>query len=84
MKKSSYSKEEIFDFVKDSLLECDWVSEDEVVSEVCFADLALDYDDLLDLIEDIQEKYQIKVSDDAIDLFNTVDDIVETVYLLLI
>lgn len=81
---SSYSKEDIFVFVKESLLNCEWIFEGDVeLKSRIYHDLILDDCDFSDLVEDIQTEYQIYISEDTSDSWMTVEDIVDSVYSLL-
>jgi acyl carrier protein len=84
MEKNSYSKEDIFAFVKDFLLDCGWISEDEIeLKSRIDQDLVLDDCDFFDLIEDLQDRYHICISDDISASWVTIEDIVASVYSLL-
>ena len=74
------TKEEIFDQIKEMMVEQLGVDEDDVTLEASFADdLDADSLDLVELIMEMEDKFGVKISDEEAQNIKTVNDAVEFV-----
>ena len=71
------AKEEIFDKLKELVVDQLGVEEDEVTMEATMQDdLGADSLDLVDLVMSVEEEFGVKVADEDLENINTVGDIV--------
>ena len=71
------AKEEIFDKLKELVVDQLGVEEDEVTMEVSMQDdLGADSLDLVDLVMSVEEEFGVKVADEDLENIKTVGDIV--------
>ena len=71
------AKEEIFDKLKELVVDQLGVEEDEVTMEASMQDdLVADYLDLVDLVMSVEEEFGVKVADEDLENIKTVGDIV--------
>ena len=71
------SKEEIFDKLKELVVDQLGVEEDEVTMEASMQDdLGADSLDLVDLVMSVEEEFGVKVADEDLENIKTVGDIV--------
>ena len=71
------AKEEIFDKLKELVLDQLGVEEDEVTMEASMQDdLGADSLDLVDLVMSVEEEFGVKVADEDLENIKTVGDIV--------
>lgn len=71
------AKEEIFDKLKDLVVDQLGVEEDEVTMEASMQDdLGADSLDLVDLVMSVEEEFGVKVADEDLENIKTVGDIV--------
>ena len=71
------AKEEIFDKLKELVVEQLGVEEDEVTMEATMQDdLGADSLDLVDLVMSVEEEFGVKVADEDLENIKTVGDIV--------
>ena len=71
------AKEEIFDKLKELVVDQLGVEEDEVTMEASMQDdLGADSLDLVDLVMSVEEEYGVKVADEDLENIKTVGDIV--------
>ena len=71
------AKEEIFDKLKELVVDQLGVEEDEVTMEASMQDdLGADSLDLVDLVMSVEEEFGVKVADEDLENINTVGDIV--------
>jgi acyl carrier protein len=74
------TKEEIFNQIKDMLVEQLGVDEDDVTIEASFADdLDADSLDLVELIMEMEDKFGVKISDEEAEKIKTVRQAVDYV-----
>lgn len=74
------TNEEIFDTIKDMLVEQLGVDEDDVTMEASFADdLDADSLDLVEVIMEMEDKFGVKISDEEAEKIKTVRQAVEYV-----
>ena len=71
------AKEEIFDMLKELVVDQLGVEEDEVTMEATMQDdLGADSLDLVDLVMSVEEEFGVKVADEDLENIKTVGDIV--------
>ena len=71
------AKEELFDKLKDLVVDQLGVEEDEVTMEASMQDdLGADSLDLVDLVMSVEEEFGVKVADEDLENIKTVGDIV--------
>ena len=71
------AKEEIFDKLKELVVDQLGVEEDEVTMEASMQDeLGADSRDLVDLVMSVEEEFGVKVADEDLENIKTVGDIV--------
>ena len=71
------AKEEIFDKLKELVVDQLGVEEDEVTMEASMQDdLGADSLDLVDLVMSVEEEFDVKVADEDLENIKTVGDIV--------
>ena len=71
------AKEEIFDKLKELVVDQLGVEEDEVTMEATMQDdLGADSLDLVDLVMSVEEEFDVKVADEDLENIKTVGDIV--------
>ena len=71
------AKEEIFDKLKELVVDQLGVEEDEVTMEATMQDdLGADSLDLVDLVMSVEEEFGVKVADEDLETIKTVGDIV--------
>lgn len=71
------AKEEIFDKLKELVVDQLGVEEDEVIMEATMQDdLGADSLDLVDLVMSVEEEFGVKVADEDLENIKTVGDIV--------
>ena len=71
-------EEEIFENLKKMISEQFGVEEELIKKESSFMDdLAADSLDIVEFIMNIEEKYGVKISDDEIETFNKVEDVIK-------
>ena len=71
------AKEEIFDKLKELVVDQLGVEEDEVTMEASMQDdLGADSLDLVDLVMSVEEEFGVKVADEDLEIIKTVGDIV--------
>ena len=71
------AKEEIFDKLKELVVDQLGVEEDEVTMEASMQDdLGVDSLDLVDLVMSVEEEFGVKVADEDLENIKTVGDIV--------
>ena len=72
------AKEEIFDKLKELVVDQLGVEEDEVTMEASMQDdLGADSLDLVDLVMSVEEEFGVKVADEDLENIKTVGDIVD-------
>lgn len=72
------AKEEIFEKLKELVVDQLGVEEDEVTMEASMQDdLGADSLDLVDLVMSVEEKFGVKVADEDLENIKTVGDIVD-------
>lgn len=72
------AKEEIFDKLKELVVDQLGVEEDEVTMEATMQDdLGADSLDLVDLVMSVEEEFGVKVADEDLENIKTVGDIVD-------
>ena len=72
------AKEEIFEKLKDLVVDQLGVEEDEVTMEASMQDdLGADSLDLVDLVMSVEEEFGVKVADEDLENIKTVGDIVD-------
>ena len=71
-------EEEIFENLKKMISEQFGVEEELIKKDSTFMDdLAADSLDIVEFIMNIEEKYGVKISDDEIETFNKVEDVIK-------
>lgn len=71
-------EQEIFESLKKMISDQFGVDEDLIKKESSFMeDLAADSLDIVEFIMNIEEKFGVKISDDDIETFNNVEDVVQ-------
>lgn len=71
-------EEEIFENIKKMISEQFGVEEELIKKDSTFMDdLAADSLDIVEFIMNIEEKYGVKISDDEIETFNKVEDVIK-------
>ena len=71
------AKEEIFDKLKELVVDQLGVEEDEVTMEASMQDdLGADSLDLVDLVKSVEEEFGVKVADEDLENIKTVGDVV--------
>ena len=74
------AKEEIFDKLKELVVDQLGVEEDEVTMEASMQDdLGADSLDLVDLVMSVEEEFGVKVADEDLENIKTVGDIVNSI-----
>ena len=74
------AKEEIFDKLKELVVDQLGVEEDEVTMEATMQDdLGADSLDLVDLVMSVEEEFGVKVADEDLENIKTVGDIVNSI-----
>ena len=77
MEEEKIAKEEIFDKLKELVVDQLGVEEDEVTMEATMQDdLGADSLDLVDLVMSVEEEFGVKVADEDLENIKTVGDIV--------
>ena len=77
LEENEMAKEEIFDKLKELVVDQLGVEEDEVTMEASMQDdLGADSLDLVDLVMSVEEEFGVKVADEDLDNIKTVGDIV--------
>ena len=72
------AKEEIFDKLKELVVDQLGVDDDEVTTEATIQeDLGADSLDLVDLVMAVEEEFDVKIADEDLDGIKTVGDIVD-------
>ena len=72
------AKEEIFDKLKELVVDQLGVDDDEVTTEATIQeDLGADSLDLVDLVMAVEEEFDVKIADEDLEGINTVGDIVD-------
>ena len=72
------AKEEIFDKLKELVVDQLGVDEDEVTTEATIQeDLGADSLDLVDLVMAVEEEFDVKIADEDLEGIKTVGDIVD-------
>ena len=72
------AKEEIFDKLKELVVDQLGVDDDEVTTEATIQeDLGADSLDLVDLVMAVEEEFDVKIADEDLEGIKTVDDIVD-------
>lgn len=78
MEEEKMAKEEIFEKLKELVVDQLGVEEDEVTMEATMQDdLGADSLDLVDLVMSVEEEFGVKVADEDLENIKTVGDIVE-------
>jgi len=74
------AKEEVFDSIKNMLVDQLGLSEDEVMMDASFAeDLGTDSLDLVELVMSMEEEFEIEIPDEDVEGIEKVSDAVEYV-----
>ncbi len=75
------SKEEVFDSIRDMLVDQLGLSEEEVTINASFAeDLGTDSLDLVELVMSMEEEFEIEIPDEDVEAIEKVSDAVEYVF----
>lgn len=76
------SKKEVFDYLKNTIVEVAKISEDRVEEESSFSDLDVDSLGIVEIVVISEIYFKVKISDEDVTKLTCIDDLVNLIVLL--